>query len=258
MVSELQGAIIAAGRGERLRSNGEDIPKPLVRIGGETLLARQARAMMRVGAQEVLAIVNSETAQVIARDRIELPAHLRLMVRDTASSMESLLALGEELAPGNFLLTTVDAIIPDGEFAKFIEQACALITNSEVRGFDGVLGVVKWRGDKRPLFAKIAADHEIVALGDDEADPRRRRTRGGAQRSRGKVQMVTAGVYLLPASIFAFADNARRAQLSALRRFLAMLIDNGLRLGAVELADVIDVDEAADLAAARVAVEVRR
>jgi len=37
-----------------------------------------------------------------------------------------------------------------------------------------------------------------------------------------------------------------------------MLIDNGVRLGAVELADVIDVDEAADLAAARVAVEVRR
>lgn len=240
MVSELQGAIIAAGRGERLRRNGEDIPKPLVRIGGETLLARQARAMMRVGAQEVLAIVNSETAEVIARDRIELPANLRLMVRDTANSMESLLALGEVLAPGSFLLATVDAIIADAEFAKFIEQARALITKPEVRGFDGILGVVKWRGDKRPLFAKIAADRAIIALGDDEAP------------------LVTAGVYLLPTSIFAFADNARRAQLSALRRFLRMLIDKGIRLGAVELADVIDVDEAADLAAARVAVEVRR
>ena len=240
MVSELQGAIIAAGRGERLRANGEDIPKPLVRIGGETLLARQARAMMRIGAREVLAIVNSETASLIARDRIEMPEHLRLMVRDTANSMESLLALGEQLPAGNFLLTTVDAIVPDLEFAKFIEQARALSRNPSRRGFDGVLGVVKWRGDNRPLFAKIAADHEIVALGDDEA------------------AMVTAGVYLLPTSIFAFADNARRAQLTALRRFLALLIDNGLRLGAVELADVIDVDEAADLAAARVAVEERR
>ncbi len=240
MVSELQGAIIAAGKGERLRGNGEDIPKPLVRIDGETLLARQARAMTRVGAREVLAIVNSETADFIARDRIELPANLRLMVRDTASSMESLLALGEVLAPGKFLLATVDAIIADAEFAKFIEQARVLITKPEVRGFDGILGVVRWRGDKKPLFAKIAADQEILALGDDEAP------------------MVTAGVYLLPTSIFAFADNARRAQLSALRRFLGMLIDNGMRLGAVELADVIDVDEAADLAAARLAVEVRR
>jgi choline kinase len=253
VVSELQGAIIAAGRGERLRRNGEDIPKPLVRIDRETLLTRQARAMMRVGAREVLAIVNSETAGAIARDRIELPANLRLMVRDTPSSMESLLALGEVLAPGNFLLATVDAIIADAEFAKFMEHARALITNRELGGFDGILGVVKWRGDKKPLFAKIATDRQIVALGDDEPPPRRR-----PKRSRGEVRMVTAGVYLLPTSIFAFADDARRAQLSALRRFLAMLIDNGIRLGAVELADVIDVDEAADLAAARVAVEVRR
>ena len=83
--------------------------------------------------------------------------------------MESLLALGEVLAPGNFLLATVDAIIADAEFAKFIEQARALITNRELGGFDGILGVVKWRGDKKPLFAKIAADRQIVALGDDEA-----------------------------------------------------------------------------------------
>jgi choline kinase len=240
VVSELQGAIIAAGKGERLRKGGEDIPKPLVRIGGETLLARQARALMRVGAREVVAIVNSETAGIIARERIELPDQLRLMMRDTANSMESLLALGEMLAPGNFLLATVDAIIADAELKKFIEHAYALITKSDVRGFDGVLGVVRWRGDKKPLFAKIAADRRIVALGSDEAPT------------------VTAGVYLLPTTIFAFADNARRAQLSTLRRFLGMLIDNGVSLGAVELADAIDVDEAADLAAARVAVEVRR
>jgi choline kinase len=88
MVSELQGAIIAAGRGERLRAHGEDIPKAVVRIGGETLLTRQARAMMRAGAREVVAIVNSETANIIARDKIELPDKLRLMVRDTANSME--------------------------------------------------------------------------------------------------------------------------------------------------------------------------
>jgi choline kinase len=240
MVGELQGAIIAAGRGERLRKGGEDIPKPLVRIEGETLLARQTRALMRVGAREVVAIVNSETAGIIAREKIELPDKLRIMVRDTSSSMESLLALGEILAPGHFLLATVDAIIAHTELEKFIERARDLIKKDDLRGFDGVLGVVRWRGDKRPLFAKVAADRRIVALGSDETGT------------------VTAGVYLLPTSIFAFADDARRAQLSALRGFLAMLIDNGIKLGAVELVDAIDVDEAADLAAARVAVEVRR
>ena len=240
MVGELQGAIIAAGKGERLRSAGLDIPKPLVRIDGETLLARQARAMMRAGAREVVAIVNSETAEIVTRDRIDLPEKLRLMVRDTPNSMESLLALHELLAPGNFLLATVDAVIADDELAKFIEQAHALSTSREVRAFDGVLGVVRWRGDKKPLFAKIAADRHIIGLGDEETP------------------MVTAGIYLLPTSIFAFTDSARRAQLSALRRFLSMLIDNGVRLGAVELSGVIDIDEPQDLAAARIAVEERR
>jgi choline kinase len=235
--TSLQGAIIAAGRGERLRRDGDDIPKPLVMLGGETLLARQARAMLRAGARSVIAIVNSETASIIDRDKIALPNELSLMVRDTANSMESLLALGEVLSLGNFLLTTVDAIIADAEFEKFIVASSGIITKSDRRGFDAVLGIVKWHGDKKPLFAKISEQREIVSLGDDEA------------------MMVTAGVYLLPSRIFDFADQARRANLSALRRFLAMLIDQGLRLGAVELADAIDIDEAADLAAARAAVK---
>jgi choline kinase len=238
--AQLQGAIIAAGSGERLRRSGDDIPKPLVKLGGETLLARQARAMMRAGARSVIAIVNSETAGIIDREKIALPNELSLMVRDTANSMESLLALGEVLPRENFLLATVDAVIADAEFAKFIATASSIITKPDRRGFDSVLGVVEWRGDKRPLFAKISDRGEIVALGDDQTP------------------MVTAGVYLLPARIFDFADAAKRAELSALRRFLAMLIDKGLRLGAVELADTIDIDEAADLAAARATVKERR
>ncbi len=236
----MQGAIIAAGRGERLRKNGDDIPKPLVKLNGETLLVRQARAMVRAGAREVHAIVNSETATMIDRDNLAMPGGSRIMVRDTANSMESLLALGEVLGPGNFLLATVDAIVADAEFAKFVTRARAIITNAGTRGFDGAIGVVKWRRDQRPLFAKISQQQEIVALGDAETP------------------MVTAGVYLLPSRIFDFTNDARRAGLSALRRFLAMLIDKGIRLGAVELSGVIDIDDADDLAAARAAAEGRR
>ena len=48
MVKGLQGAIIAAGRGERLRnSTRDDIPKPLVKLGGEAMLLRQGRPQRR-------------------------------------------------------------------------------------------------------------------------------------------------------------------------------------------------------------------
>lgn len=244
MVNNLQGAIIAAGRGERLRQSGAaDLPKPLVEIGGELMLARQARAMLTAGASEVLAIINSETATVIEHRKLAMPPGLRVMVRDTANSMESLLALGEQLAFGEtsarFLLATVDAVIEPHEFARFTERALAMTAPGEQAGsdarFDGVLGVVKWRGDDRPLFTEVTTAGLITRL-------------GGAETS-----LVTAGIYLLPARIFGFGETARNRGLDAMRKFLAMLIENGVRLGALELESVIDVDEAADLAAARAA-----
>ena len=101
MVTELQGAIIAAGRGERLRgSTRDDIPKPLVMLGGEPMLSRQARAMLAAGASSVVAMINSETARIAKEMSLELPASMRLVVRDTANSMETMLALGEVLGAG--------------------------------------------------------------------------------------------------------------------------------------------------------------
>ncbi len=236
MVNGLQGAIIAAGRGQRLRHHVGGIPKPLVKLGGEPMLVRQASAMLRAGATRVLAVVNSETAGLIAGRRVKLPPELQVLVRDTANSMESLFALGERLEPARFLLATVDAVVPDAEFARFVRVGLEMTASGERARFDGVLGLVRWRGDGRPLFAKVS-NGAITALGDSPA------------------LMVTAGVYLLPTKIFDFADGARRAGLGALREFLAMLLEKGIRLGALELSGVIDVDEGPDLEAARAKVE---
>ena len=101
MVTELQGAIIAAGRGERLRASTRDeIPKPLVMLGGEAMLSRQARALLDAGASSVVAMINSETARVAKEMALEIPPSLRLVVRDTANSMETMLALGRRARAG--------------------------------------------------------------------------------------------------------------------------------------------------------------
>ena len=124
MVMKLQGAIIAAGRGERLRiSTRDDIPKPLVMLGGEAMLSRQARAIIDAGASSVVAVINSETARVAKEISLEVPASLRLVVRDTANSMETMLALGDVLEPGWFIASTVDAVIPQAELARFVNES---------------------------------------------------------------------------------------------------------------------------------------
>ena len=237
MVKELQGAIIAAGRGERLRvSTRDDIPKPLVMLGGEAMLARQARAMLAAGASSVVAVINSETARIAEEMSLELPASMRLVVRDTANSMETMLALGEVLAPGWFIASTVDAVIPQIELVRFVNESRRKIEDCGDENILGVLAVTRWRGESKPLFADVTENGLILGLGNRQTS------------------MVTAGLYFLSTRVFDYAAAARRAGLDALRRFLAMLIERGMRLDAIELEGSIDVDEASDLDAARAAI----
>jgi NDP-sugar pyrophosphorylase family protein len=240
MARGLSGAIIAAGTGTRLRAAVDGMPKPLVEIGGETLLVRQARAMLAMGAAPVHAIVNSETARMLDERALKLPAGVELCVRDTANSMESLLTLGERIAPGRFMLATVDAVLADAEFRRFIDGALRLTDPGPPQCLDGALGVVRWRGDKHPLFAEVAADGLITALGGPESE------------------LVTAGVYFFSTRIFDYAAQARARGLDALRKFLGLLAADGMKFAAIELEGVIDVDEAADLAAARAIVQGRQ
>jgi NDP-sugar pyrophosphorylase family protein len=231
------GAILAAGRGERLRRSGaHPLPKPLVEVGGEPMLARQARAMLSAGAREVIAVINSETAALARSRSLSLLPGLKLVVRDTANSMETLFALGESLAPGHFLLATVDAIVPPAEFIRFAREALARTAPGKSGRFDGVLALARWRGDRHPLFAHVTEAGLISELGEREST------------------LVTAGMYWLPTRVFALAAKARALGLDALRRFLGLLIAEGVKLGAVEVAGAIDVDEPADLEAARAAV----
>jgi NDP-sugar pyrophosphorylase family protein len=233
MVAGLSGAIIAAGHGVRLRAASGGLPKPLVEVGGETLLVRQSRVLAKLGASPVHAIINSETAEMIRARGFLMPSDLRTCVRDTANSMESLLALGESLAPGRFLMTTVDAVLAAAELTRFLDHALKLTDPAAASPLDGILGVVKWRGDRHPLFAELATDGTIRRLGGPET------------------QLVTAGLYLFSTRIFAFGDRARSLGLNALRQYLALLIGEGMQIAGMELTEVVDIDEAADLDAAR-------
>lgn len=234
MVNQLQGAIIAAGRGERLRaSTRDDTPKPLVKLGAEAMLSRQARAILDAGASSVVAIVNSETARIAKETSLEMPSSTRLVVRDTANSMETMLTFGEFLAPGWFVAATVDTVIPQPELTRFVNESRRKIEDCGDKDLVGVLGVARWRGERKPLYADVTSNGLILRLGE------------------GQTSTVTTGLYFLSTRVFDYGADARRAGLDALRRFLGLLIERGMRLDAIEVEGSIDVDEAADLEAAR-------
>jgi choline kinase len=237
MVKDLQGAIIAAGRGDRLRASmRDDIPKPLVMLGGEAMLSRQARALLNAGASSVTAIINSETARVAKEMALDIPDSVTLVVRDTANSMETMLALADVLEPGWFIASTVDAVIPQTELASFVNASRKKIEHCSDKNLAGVLAVTRWRGEAKPLYVDVTGDGLIQRLGERQTST------------------VTAGLYVLSTGIFDYAADARRAGLDALRRFLALIIERGMRLEAFEIEGSIDVDEASDLDAARLAI----
>jgi NDP-sugar pyrophosphorylase family protein len=231
MAGRLSGAILAAGHGQRLRPTSAALPKPLIEFGGQPLLLRQIGMLAKAGVSPIHVIVNSETHRLMYQRRLRLPDRVELLVRDTANSMESLLGLGEQLAPGFFVLMTVDAVLYGADIRTFVANATKIIANPQLR-LDGVLGVVKWRGDVNPLFTQIADDGIITAFDEQQS------------------RMVTAGIYLFSTAIFAYAAEARVRRLGAMRRFLAMLLEKATRFAALEVSQAIDVDDAADLRAA--------
>ena len=230
MAGRLSGAILAAGQGQRLRPASGAVPKPLIDLGGQPLLFRQIDLLIKTGVSPIHVIVNSETHQMMHQRGLRLPDSVKLTIGDTANSMESLLRLGEQIAPGFFLLMTVDAVLQAADVHDFVTNATKTIANPGLR-LDGALGVVRWRGDAHPLFAQIM-DGVITALGEWQSP------------------MVTAGIYLFSTAIFVHAAEARTRGLDAMRRFLAMLLEKGARFAAFEVPWAIDIDDAADLRAA--------
>ena len=50
----MKARILAAGRGERMRPLTDNVPKPLLRIGGQTLIERHVHALARAGITELV------------------------------------------------------------------------------------------------------------------------------------------------------------------------------------------------------------
>ena len=226
----LKAGVLAAGRGERLRGESNRL-KPLVKVGGQTLIEHVLEAMSDAAVSEVVVIINENSLAV--REHVsarEWPFTVRWIVETTPTSMHSFLRLMETLAAdggeGPFLLSTVDTVAGPQTYARFM---AAVRENSEAAV---TLGLTSPGEDEKPLFVRLApGSSRIVALGDTAAPS----------------NCVTAGVYAVRASILREADAARRDGVGALRAFLRRLLDRGYQLAGIPIAQSIDVDRPADI-----------
>lgn len=221
-------AIIAAGEGSRLSQEGVAVPKPLVKIKGETMIGRLFRIFNENGATEIVVIantLNNRTADYI-KDCISRKTfgNIRLVEKTTPSSMHSFYEISPYLEDGPFCLTTVDTIFREDEFKCYIEAF------RQCRD-DALMGVTDFVDDEKPLYVGTDTDMNITGFHDvNEGDT-----------------YISGGIYCLRPSALPVLRKCVNEGKSRMRNFQRALVESGLHLKAWRFSKVIDVDHLSDI-----------
>jgi len=181
------------------------------------------------GVRELTILLNSSGDAVRDYLRSEFPALDWTFLReDTATSWESFRLVSLELArqADRFALSTVDALIPAAETARFLAES---VRAPEP---DAALAVTRFVEDEKPLWADLAEDGRVTALG--AAAVRR--------------DAVTCGLYMVSRKTAQAMPEA--SAFGKLREFWGGLVSGGCRVRGVVLSRTVDVDRAEDLPAA--------
>ena len=225
--SIIQGGIIAAGHGTRLRADGYRVSKPMVPVAGRPLIDLTLDRFRAAGIRRLTIIVNesSDDCQQRLRDHAG-EFDFDLIVRTTPSSYASFQIVASRLVGAPAVITTIDAVMPVGDFCAFVQLAAALADNAVA------LGLTDHVDDEKPLWATLdGTDGRISRL-------------GGTHGSH-----VTAGLYWLPARRPAEPTTS----FARLRDYLGWLVAEHQPVYGVVLPCVFDIDRASDIAAAEAA-----
>ena len=141
--------------------------------------------------------------------------------------MHSFFEISKFLDDAPFVLTTVDTIFDEREFADYVrcfrqEQKAAL------------MGVTDYIDDERPLYVETDRQQNVIAF-HDHAD---------------HCRYISAGIYgLQPTAVFSLNNCIARSE-KRMRNFQRALIADGYPVKAYPFSQVFDIDHATDISKA--------
>ena len=223
-------AIIAAGKGSRMASEGEMLPKPLVKIGGEPMIKRLIDSFMRCGATAISIIINEEMDEVREYlNSLELPIPLDVIVKSTEGSLLSFYEISDRLKDDKFCLSTVDSVFDEDEFEGYIEK---FKSDSDV---DGYMAVTSFIDDEIPLYIDVDENNLITKFSDEPWEG---------------VRIISGGIYALSAKAVKALNDCIQRGITDMRDYQRELVKMGLKLQAYEFEKIIDVDHVNDISIA--------
>ncbi len=225
-------AIIAAGEGSRLREEGIPQPKPLVSIEGQPMIDRLMAIMVRCGAESISVICNSAMPDVCSHlEQMSLGIPLHLIASQTPSSMHSLALLSHQIPEGKVIVTTVDTIFREDDFAAYVEA----FRSSD----DSLFAVTPFVDDEKPLWISLspsdASNYPAIAAFTDV------RPADGSP-------VVSGGIYgfdthtAWPVLHRCIGEGQHR-----MRNFQRALLTAGVTVRACVFDHIMDIDHAADV-----------
>ena len=219
-------AIIAAGEGSRLASEGVAKPKPLVELQGVPIIERLIRIFARNDASSINIIINEqqpETAEFLKSIEVECP--INIVIKSTPSSMHSMHALSHLLRGEKFCLTTVDTLFKEDEFANYIKRF------EEYDG-DGIMAVTEYIDDEKPLYIVTDEKMEITTFCDNPTP---------------ETHYISGGIYGLSPKALDILEQCMNDGVHRMRNFQRRLVESGMKLQAYPLGKIIDIDHAEDI-----------
>jgi NDP-sugar pyrophosphorylase family protein len=220
-------AIIGAGESSRIKAEGLNIPKHLIKIKGEFLIERIIRIACQNGINKVFCIINENEPEL--RDYLSvgnLPLPVQLVVKSTVSSMHSLFALSDFLKDDYFCLATVDSVFNENEFSDFINYS--QLNKNDV---DGVLAVTSFIDDEKPLCVAMDNEDTILKFSDKKEG----------------YNWATGGLYYFSPAVFNEMQESLDSGILRLRNFLKLLVKKGYILKGFTFSKIIDVDHVSDI-----------
>jgi NDP-sugar pyrophosphorylase family protein len=141
--SVIQAAILAGGRGERLRPLTDNIPKPMVQIRGRPYLAYQLDELKRQGIVDVVLLTGylGEVIEKYFGDGMASGMRVRYSREPSPLGTGGALKLAEPLLAEDFLLIYGDSYLPI-RYAEAMERLRATRAEALVAALDNVPPVV--------------------------------------------------------------------------------------------------------------------
>lgn len=219
-------AIIAAGEGSRLRAEGIQSSKPMVRLQGLPSVHRLINIFIRNGAEQIIIIINEYSKDVEDYlNSLQLPVPLKLIKKNTPSSLHSFYELLPHIKTEKLCLTTVDTVFDENEFSNYIEAF------KESSSPDGLMAVTSFIDDEKPLYVKTGDKMKIIAYEDEN----------------NNAVYVSGGIYCLTKKALPVVEKAIDNGVERMRNFQRLLISEGLNIEAYPFSKIIDIDHATDI-----------